>query len=109
MSIKELYKKGLTGDALADTTRRFVAFKYSSAFEVESMGNVQNSDIHSLEDIDLVILTSLALDSASNRLATLHANEGMTVAVVNQREVWNSFSSGSPDPTALKMLMLMLI
>ena len=99
----------ISWNALADTTRRFVAFKYSSAFEVESMGYVQNSDIHSLDDIDLVILTSLALDSAANRLATLHANEGMTVAVVNQREVWNSFSSGSPDPTALKMLMLMLM
>tara|TARA_Y100001954_G_C15821967_1_gene610430 strand:- start:753 stop:4601 length:3849 start_codon:yes stop_codon:yes gene_type:complete len=98
----------ISWDAIADTTRRFVAFKYSSAFEVESMGLVQNSDIHSLEDIDLVILTSLALDSAANRLANLHANEGMTVAVVNQREIWNSFSSGSPDPTALKMLMMML-
>ena len=28
--------------------------------------------------------------------------------MVNQREVWDCFSSGSPDPTALKMLMLML-
>ena len=32
----------------------------------------------------------------------------MRVAVVNQQEVWNNFSSGSPDPTALKMLMMML-
>ena len=91
-----------------DTARRFVAFRYSSAHEIETRGKVENSNLHSLQDIDLVILTSPLLDSAAHRLATLHSNEGMRVAVVNQREVWNSFSSGSPDPTALKMLMMML-
>ena len=91
-----------------DTTRRFVSFRYSSSHQVEPLGGVANSNLHSLQDIDLVILTSPILDSAAYRLATLHANEGMRVAVVNQREVWNSFSSGSPDPTALKMLMMML-
>ena len=104
----EVQSVDLSWLSLADTARRFVAFNYSSAFEVESLGSVPNSNIHSLEDIDLVILTSLALDSAATRLATLHSNEGMKVAVVNQSEVWNSFSSGSPDPTALKMLMMML-
>ena len=94
--------------ALADTTRRFVAFRNSAAHGVEARGRVENSDLHSLKDIDLVIMTSPVLDSAAYRLATLHSNEGMMVAVVNQREVWNSFSSGSPDPTALKMLMMML-
>ena len=94
--------------ALRDTTRRFVAFRLSSAHGVDARGRVENSDIHSLENIDLVIMTSPILDSAAYRLATLHSNEGMRVAVVNQQEVWNNFSSGSPDPTALKMLMMML-
>ena len=41
-------------------------------------------------------------------LAILHADRGMRVAVVNQRQVFDAFSSGSPDPTAIKMLMMML-
>lgn len=98
----------ITWKASKDTTRRFVSFRYSSAHQVETKGPVVNANLHSLQDIDLVILTSPILDSAAYRLATLHSNEGMRVAVVNQRELWNSFSSGSPDPTALKMFMMML-
>ena len=67
-----------------------------------------NLDLHGLGHLDLVIVTVPLLDSAARRLATLHANQGMRVAVVSQREVFNAYSSGSPDPTALKMLMMML-
>ena len=107
-SVEGLGSDELSWEALKDTTRRFVAFRFSAAHGVEARGRVQNVDLHSLTDIDLVIMTSPLLDSAAHRLATLHSNEGMRVAVVNQREVWDCFSSGSPDPTALKMLMLML-
>jgi len=95
-------------EASRDTTRKFVAFRHSASRSVLPLGSVDNLDVHSIRDIDLVILTTPFLDSAAYRLATLHANEGMRVAVVNQREIFNAFSSGSPDPTALKMFMMML-
>lgn len=91
-----------------DTTRSFYAYRQTAARNVQNLGRVANSNLHSLQNIDLVILTTPALDSAATRLAELHANDGMSVAVVNQREVFNCFSSGSPDPTALKMLLMML-
>ena len=97
-----------TWKARQDTTRRFVAFRYGAAKGVRPMGSVDNLDLHGLGHLDLVIVTVPLLDSAARRLATLHANQGMRVAVVSQREVFNAFSSGSPDPTALKMLMMML-
>ncbi len=91
-----------------DTTRRFVAFRHSAANEVRALGEVSKTDLHGLGHLDLVILTALPLDSAARRLAILHADRGMRVAVVNQRQVFDAFSSGSPDPTAIKMLMMML-
>jgi hypothetical protein len=94
--------------ASQDTVRRFVAFRYSAAKEVRALGEVSNLNLHSIGHTDLLIITVPQLDSAARRLATLHADRGMRVAVVNQREVFNAFSSGSPDPTALKMLMMML-
>ena len=97
-----------TWKARQDTTRRFVAFRYGAAKEVRTMGAVDNMDLHGLGHLDLVIVTVPHLDSAARRLSTLHADQGMRVAVVSQREVFNAYSSGSPDPTALKMLMMML-
>lgn len=94
--------------AQMDTTRRFVAFRYNAAKEVRALGPVENTDLHGLGPLDLVILTALPLDSAARRLAILHADRGLRVAVVNQRQVFKAFSSGSPDPTAIKMLMMML-
>lgn len=97
-----------TWKAQQDTTRRFVAFRYGAAKSVRPMGAVDNLDLHGLGHLDLVIVTVPLLDSAARRLATLHANQGMRVAVVSQREVFDAYASGSPDPTALKMLMMML-
>lgn len=94
--------------AQSDTTRTFYAFRQTAARNVYQSRNVINSNLHSLESIDLVILTTPLLDSAATRLAELHANEGLRVAVVNQREVFDTYSSGSPDPTALKMFLMML-
>jgi hypothetical protein len=45
---------------------------------------------------------------AARRLANLHADEGLTVLLTTQRAVFDEFSSGSVDPTAIKMLMMML-
>ena len=38
----------------------------------------------------------------------MHADEGLTVLLTTQRAVFDEFSSGSVDPTAIKMLMMML-
>lgn len=94
--------------ASSDTVRTFYAFRQISAMNVTPYGRVENANLHSLQDIDLLILTTPHLDSAATRLAQLHSDEGLRVAVVNQREVFNCFSSGSVDATALKMLLMML-
>ena len=75
-SLEGIGSDELSWEALKDTTRRFVAFRFSAAHGVEARGRVQNVDLHSLTDIDLVIMTSPLLDSAAHRLATLHSNEG---------------------------------
>lgn len=94
--------------ASADTTRRFVAF-HGNAFPSPTVhGLVTQSNLHAVQRADLVIVTRPAYWEAAERLAQLHADEGMEVLLTTQRAVFDEFSSGSVDPTAIKMLMMLL-
>ena len=69
---------------------------------------VEPTNLHAVERADLVIVTRPLFMEAAQRLANLHADEGLTVLLTTQRAVFDEFSSGSVDPTAIKMLMMML-
>jgi len=92
----------------ANELREYYAFNVSAAKTPTVVGQVENQNLHALLGIDLVILTSSGLLSAANNLAEFHREEGMEVAVVTQEQVFNEFSSGNKDVTAIKMLMKML-
>lgn len=95
-------------EAPADTTRRFWAFRWAAAKRPVPLGAVSPSDVHALPPVDMVIVTVPSLQGPADSLATLHRLQGLEVAVVLQRDAMNAFASGKSDPTALKMLMMML-
>ena len=73
------------------------------------LGQIKNQDLHSLKDIDLVIVTPEAFRSESERLGEAHwQKDALTYAVVSDQEVYNEFSSGTPDVSAIRWLMKML-
>lgn len=107
--VESIALEGVTSwRASADSTRRFVAFSDYGFQEPQYLGKVDNVDLHQYQTADLVIVTRSQYLEAAQRLATLHADEGLEVLVTTQRAVFDEFSSGSVDPTALKMLMMML-
>jgi hypothetical protein len=64
---------------------------------------INNQNLHSLQDIDYVIITRDYLISEAERLAKHHReNSGLSVKVIDLEEIYNEFSSGSPDLTAIK-------
>ena len=70
---------------------------------------VENQNLHSLRNIDMVIITPESFLEPSRRLAQEHEREdGLTTAVVTDQQVYNEFSSGTPEATAYRMLMKML-
>ena len=93
-----------TGDALES----FIAFNNSSFMSPEMIGQVENQNLHSLTDVDYIILANANFASAAEQLAELHRADGLIVEVVFPTQVYNEFSSGNPDVTAIKMLMKML-
>ena len=71
--------------------------------EVLPASQIANQNLHSLQDIDYVIITQDYLINEAERLANYHrVNSGLTVKVINQDEIYNEFSSGSPDLTGIK-------
>ncbi len=75
----------------------------------ERVGVIDNQDLHALSNIDYVIITPEEFVSQATRLAKKHEEiDNLTWAVVTDRQVYNEFSSGTPDVTAYRWLMKML-
>ncbi len=73
------------------------------------MGEVKNQNLHALRNIDYIIICPEGYESISEDLARAHEKkEGITWAVVTDQQVYNEFSSGTPDATAYRWLMKML-
>ncbi|GAB1414799.1 type IX secretion system sortase PorU [Paludibacter sp.] len=81
----------------------------SSAFaKPEIVGTVPNQNLHGLPQTDMIIITHPKFIDQAKRLAKFHNERGeITVEVVTTEQVYNEFSSGTPDATAYRWLMKM--
>jgi len=82
----------------------------SSAFpSPEIVGDVPNQNLHAINQADLVIITYPDFISQAQTLAQAHREkDNLTVEVVTTDQVYNEFSSGTPDATAYRWIMKML-
>ena len=84
----------------------------TSAFpQAEYVYNITNQNLHADRNIDMVIIvpTSGILNTQAQRLKTFHEqHDTMTVKVVPADELYNEFSSGTPDANAYRRYMKML-
>ncbi len=71
--------------------------------EILPVSQVATQNLHSLQDIDYIIITQDYLMNEAERLAVYHReNSGLTVQVINLENIYNEFSSGSPDLTGIR-------
>jgi len=89
-------------DADTDTLREFAAFNGTAFLTPEISGSVTAQNLHALPFADMLVVTHPDFVSYAERLANIHRNEGMQVHVVTTEQIYNEFSSGSQDPTAIK-------
>lgn len=90
-----------------DSLRTFIAFDGSDYGTPQFVGKVRNQNLHGLAQADYLIVTHPDFKSQANRLANLHEANGLTVHVVSTEEVYNEFSGGTQDPTAIKFFAKM--
>jgi hypothetical protein len=71
--------------------------------EVTLSNFVENQNLHSLYNLDYVIITQDFLKEQAQRLATYHEqNNGLKSKVISIDQIYNEFSSGAPDITAIR-------
>lgn len=71
-------------------------------------GKVLPQNLHALPQQDFVIICHSDFKEEALRLARLHEQyDGLRVAVVTAEQVYNEFSSGTPDATAYRRFMKM--
>ena len=94
-----------------DGVHEFVAVDPNGSqwVHAEAVGEISNQNLHSLRNIDYVIICPEGYQTVSEQLAQAHqAKQAITWAVVTDQQVYNEFSSGTPDATAYRWLMKML-
>ncbi|MEZ4804864.1 MAG: type IX secretion system sortase PorU [Bacteroidia bacterium] len=66
-------------------------------------GEVANQNLHGTGVVQFIIVTEPNFMEASNKLANFHRNyDNMDVLVVTPQEIYNEFSSGSQDISAIR-------
>lgn len=86
-----------------DSLRKFVAFDKTDFLKAEFVQKVENQDIHDISGTEMLIIAPGIFLSEAERLANHHRTfDGMQVKVVSIEEIYNEFSSGSPDATAIR-------
>ena len=77
----------------------------------EYVYNIMNQDHHADSQVDMVIIipTSQQLLSQAQRLKTFHEqHDGLSVRIIPADEIFNEFSSGTPDANAYRRYLKML-
>jgi hypothetical protein len=89
--------------------QEFIAFDGASLFAVEIVGKIDNQNLHDLSDIELIIVTPPEFINEANRLAEHHRiQDNMNVEVVQLQDIYNEFSSGAADISAIRDFVKML-
>ncbi|MFQ3578699.1 MAG: type IX secretion system sortase PorU, partial [Bacteroidales bacterium] len=84
----------------------FIAFDPTTVELVELFGKVKNQNLHGLQGIDMVIVCNDVNHEFAKKLADLHSRtSNLAVQIVNQEQIFNEFSGGRPDVTAIRDFM----
>jgi hypothetical protein len=96
-----------------DGIREFIAFRPGGdfpepAYSEEGLGAIENQDLHGLQSPEMIIITPWEFREQAEELAAhRESHDGLDVEVVAQDQVFNEFSSGTPDVSAIRNFLKM--
>ncbi|MDX5346264.1 MAG: type IX secretion system sortase PorU, partial [Hymenobacteraceae bacterium] len=111
---QQLTFSGSFGEFVAETDqlKEFVVFNGNNFANPGYAGRVANQNLHALNkngNVDFVIVTAPEFKAAADRLANhRRTHDQMNVEVVTTRQIYNEFSSGAQELTAIRDFMKMI-
>ena len=92
-----------------NTVKEFVAWDGTSFYSPGFIEKVPNQDLHGMDDKELVIVAYPAFLEEAKRLAGFHeTHDNISSFVVTPQTIYNEFSAGRQDITAIRDFMKML-
>ena len=83
--------------------REYIAFNNTNFLIPTAEGKIASQDLHNASPVDHIIVVHPPFLSQCQRLAQFHQQQnGSTTLLVTTEQVYNEFSSGCPDPTAIR-------
>jgi hypothetical protein len=111
----QLYSFSASQDSftvVTDTLREFIMFTGSSFSSPQFIEKIKNQNLHGITSPnipDMVIVTIPEFKSAAQTLANFrYNNDKLDVLVTTTEEIYNEFSSGAQDISAIRDFMKML-
>ncbi len=96
-------------NANSDSLNVYAVYPNADLYMPNFVGKIQNQNLHSLQQADYVLITHPLFVTQAQRLATLHQQqEGYTYAIATTDQIYNEFSSGGQDATAIRDFIRML-
>ncbi len=88
----------------------FIAFNGSSYYTAKLIGKIANQNLHGLRDVDYLIVSYIGFKEAAERLQSLHSriDPDLTSYVTTPELIYNEFSCGAKDITAIRDFCRML-
>ena len=107
---KQLYETfGLDGFFKTNTSslKEFLVVSSNQNFTPSAIGLVENQNIHGAPQPSYIIVTHPLFINAATRLANFHSVNGEDVLLVTTEQIYNEFSTGSPDVSAIRNMVKM--
>ncbi len=92
-----------------DSIREFIIFDQVTHYHPVDIHPVQNQNLHGINSVNFIIISPDNFLPQAERLAELHREmDGLKSIVVTADKVYNEFSSGAQDISAIRDFMRML-
>ena len=87
--------------------KRFVAISGDNFPSPYFIKRVNPQNLHGFDTPDMIIVTPIEFKQSAEELMLIHQEEGLDVITVTDEEIYNEFSGGAADASAIKQFLRM--